>query len=238
MKSDMVAPLRLQMVVQKLKVNFNTPELGIGEGPVACMHVCMTRRILGMSITLLDVGCGTKPKGDVNVDFFRGGLNPQTGDQIEGEFMSPSKIKNFVVADAMHLPFKDESFNTVFSSHTIEHVQNPLLMLREMYRVANGTILVRCPHRKGSGATMPYHINYFDENWFKEASDNLGAKSRQFITSYDYPISPKLEKIFPSKLYLFLEKSILWRALKHFERRTIKKIFHIPFELEVWMRKE
>jgi len=41
MKSDMVTPLRLQMVVQKLKVNFNTPELGIGEGPVACMHACM-----------------------------------------------------------------------------------------------------------------------------------------------------------------------------------------------------
>jgi len=46
----------------------------------------------------------------------------------------------------MHLPFKDESFNAVFSSHTIEHVQNPLLMLREMCRVANEKIVVRCMH--------------------------------------------------------------------------------------------
>jgi len=187
---------------------------------------------------ILDVGCGTQPKGDVNIDFFRSGFNPQTGGQVEGEFMSPSKIENFVVADAMHLPFKDKSFNVVFSSHTIEHVQNPLLMLREMCRVAKKKIVVRCPHRKGSGAIMPYHINYFDEDWFKNASNSLGVKNRGFIFSFDYPITPKFKKIFPSTLYPFLEKSLPWRALKHFERRTIRKIFHIPFELEVWMRKE
>jgi hypothetical protein len=50
---------------------------------------------------MLDVGCGTKPKGDVNVDFFSGGFNPQTGDQIKGEFMSPQEIPNFVRADAI-----------------------------------------------------------------------------------------------------------------------------------------
>jgi len=32
---------------------------------------------------MLDVGFGTLPRGDVNVDFFRSGFNPQTGDQIK-----------------------------------------------------------------------------------------------------------------------------------------------------------
>lgn len=84
----------------------------------------------------LDVGCGTEPKGDVNVDFFKRGFNPQTGDQIHGEFMSPLKIQNFILADAEWLPFKDDCFDVVFSSHVMEHVQNPLLMLREMCSVA------------------------------------------------------------------------------------------------------
>lgn len=42
-----------------------------------------------IGFTMLDVGCGTKPKGGINIDFFRGGLNPPTGDQIQGEYMPP-----------------------------------------------------------------------------------------------------------------------------------------------------
>jgi len=50
---------------------------------------------------MLDVGCGTKPRGDVNVDFFGGGINFQVGDQVKGDRMPREKIKNFVVADAL-----------------------------------------------------------------------------------------------------------------------------------------
>jgi hypothetical protein len=74
---------------------------------------------------ILDVGCSARPKGDVNIGFLRGGLNPQTGERIQGEFMSPQKAqktKNFLLADAAHLPFKDESFNVTFSGHAIEHI--------------------------------------------------------------------------------------------------------------------
>ena len=76
---------------------------------------------------LLDVGCGNAElaKGDVNVDLFREGRNLQIGNQKVGERVNPHKIKNFVVADACHLPFKAGAFKVVFSSHTIEHVSNP-----------------------------------------------------------------------------------------------------------------
>jgi len=183
---------------------------------------------------LLDVGCGTSPRGDVNVDSFRRGLNPQIGDQVKGDFVYPHKIENFVVADAMHLPFKDASFNAVFSSNTIEHVQNPLLMLQEVCRVARRKVILRYPHVKGSGAVMPYHLNYFDERWFKSAFDSLGFQSTQFVITYDYPVTNKIRRICPVKM----QESFLWRSLRHFERNRLNAKFQIPFEMEAWAKKE
>ena len=148
--------------------------------------------------------------------------------------MSAREIPNFVLADAEHLPFKDESFSVAFSSHTIEHVGNPLLMLREMCRVAKRKAILRCPHRRGSAARMPYHVNYFDEEWFKKASDLLGYKSRQFVTSYDYPISSRIKRIVPDRL----QTTLPWRGLKHFERTRLNTWTKIPYEIEAWIKKE
>ena len=182
----------------------------------------------------LDVGCGIKPKGDVNVDFFGLGYNPQTGNQVQGDYMAPKKIRNFVIADASHLPFKDESFNVVLSWHTIEHVQNPFLMFKELCRVAKRKVIVRCPHKEGSGAVMPYHINFFDETWFKKASEAVGLPNRQFITIFDYPITAKLEKT----ILHVARKTLPWRALKRFERQKLMKKIHIPWEIEAWVKKQ
>lgn len=183
---------------------------------------------------MLDVGCGTRPKGDVNIDFFQEGFNPHTGDQIKGGFMSARKTPNFVLADAEHLPFKNESFRVAFSSHTMEHVRNPLLMLQEMCRVAQRRVIVRVPHRKGSEARIPHHMNYLDEEWFKEASELLGYKSKQLITSYDYPISSKISKAVPNKL----QTTLPWRGLQHFERKRLNMRTKIPFEIEARINKE
>ena len=40
----------------------------------------------GNHLGFLDVGYCTKPKGDVNVDFLKSGLN-LTGNQIQGKYM-------------------------------------------------------------------------------------------------------------------------------------------------------
>jgi SAM-dependent methyltransferase len=182
---------------------------------------------------MLDVGCGTKPKGDVNIDSFRGGFNPQTGNQIQGEFRSPQKIKNFIISDAMHLPFKDESFEVVFSSHTIEHVQNPSAMLREMWRVAKRKVIIRYSHRRGSWAKKPSQVNYLDENWFKQTSNLLGFKIAQFATTYEGLFTSMLKKIFPHAL----QSTLLWKALRRFEISRLGEKFMVPLEMEVWARK-
>lgn len=183
---------------------------------------------------MLDVGCGPKPRGEVNIDFFRGGQNPQTGDQVRGEFMPSKNIKNFIMADAMHLPIKDKSFEVVFSSHTIEHVQKPMQMLREMCRVAKTKAVVRFPHRKGSGAVMPYHVNFLDEDWFRKAAENLGWKSQEFVTAREYPFSSRLRKIIPVKW----QKNLYWSALEHFERLKFMDRFRVTSEIEVWLTKK
>jgi hypothetical protein len=176
----------------------------------------------------LDVGCGSKPTGDVNVDFFVRGWNSQEGDQKRGGFLNPKLIPNFVVADAEHLPFKDDVFEVVFSSHVIEHVAKPFLMYSEMRRVASRKVIVRCPHRQGSGAKRPFHFNYLDEGWFKLAVNRLGSQGLQFVRAYEFLCSSRVHC--PKRL----EKSIPWRVFKRFERKFgVKR----PFEVEAWLTK-
>ena len=51
---------------------------------------------------MLDIGCGESKKGDIGLDLRR-------LDAVD------------IVADARNLPFRDESFDSVYSSDTIEH---------------------------------------------------------------------------------------------------------------------
>jgi predicted SAM-dependent methyltransferase len=79
----------------------------------------------------LDIGCGDQKRvGLLGLDFRR-----VTGVDI--------------VADAQKLPFRNESFDFVFSSHTIEHFSHldVACVLQEWIRVLrrNGTFEICCP---------------------------------------------------------------------------------------------
>lgn len=79
---------------------------------------------------ILDVGCGSSPKGHVNLDIER----------------QCARMHTFVLADAEHLPFKNGSFETVYSSHVVEHVCNPRVMIKELLRVSKNKVIVKTPH--------------------------------------------------------------------------------------------
>ncbi len=88
---------------------------------------------------VLDVGCGADPKGDVNVDAF-----PKNREQC-AEPWNPKQTKNFVLADAQHLPFRDKAFSRVVCNRMFEHVHNPLETAREMARVATQRVDLKVP---------------------------------------------------------------------------------------------
>jgi SAM-dependent methyltransferase len=193
---------------------------------------------LDMSNLNLDVGCGSKPTGDVNVDFCVRGWNIQEGDQKRGEFLNPKVIPNFVVADAEHLPFKDNIFNVVFSSHVIEHVHNPFLMLKEMCRVSKRKVVVRCPHRKGSGAKRPFHLHYLDEEWFEDAASKLGLNVKSFVRCFDSLVTERVKLLCPVTLLDAVQSSMPFRAMRHLERSLQRRGYiKTPFELEIQLKK-
>lgn len=74
---------------------------------------------------MLNIGCGDKPTGDVNLDRFYYG-----------------KGKNFFIADAHYLPFKDNGFEKIYAKSCLEHFNKPNDFFKEAKRVLkNGGIL-------------------------------------------------------------------------------------------------
>ena len=192
-----------------------------------------------MELTLrLDVGCGSRPKGDVNVDFFKHGWNRQEADQDKGEYVNPHSIPNFVVASAEALPFRSGVFDVAYSSHTIEHVYNLFKMLSELVRVSKRKVVVKCPHCRGSGAKRPFHVSYLDESWFNQAACKLGFPSKTFISMYDDgPVTSRLFQTSPRPFKRLFTRNILYRVIRKVER-TVFADAKIPWEVETHVTKQ
>jgi len=104
---------------------------------------------------VLDVGCGT--------GFATEGLVRQTDDvhgldqsihQLEkafGKFGRRGPVQ-FYLGDAERLPFRDDAFDALWSSGSIEYWPDPVATLRECRRVVKpgGTVLVVGPHEPES----------------------------------------------------------------------------------------
>ncbi len=58
-------------------------------------------------------------------------------------------VGQYVVADAMNLPFENESFSHVIASEVLEHLEDDRRSLQEIARVTKpgGTVMVTFPHR-------------------------------------------------------------------------------------------
>ncbi len=89
----------------------------------------MKRRILNRQKWGLNICCGKTDGGGVNVDIVK-----------------HADVPNYIqVTDVYHLPFADKQFDTVLSSHTIEHVDDPKRFFDELSRVGKEVTLVIPP---------------------------------------------------------------------------------------------
>ncbi|PIL22678.1 hypothetical protein GSI_15371 [Ganoderma sinense ZZ0214-1] len=95
------------------------------------------------NMTILDVGCGP---GTISTDLAKTyvpeghvtGLDvPDIMDKARAHAASEGVTNvTFTPGDALHLPFPDASFEVVHAHQVLQHVADPVQMLREMRRVA------------------------------------------------------------------------------------------------------
>lgn len=149
---------------------------------------------------VLDVGCGSRPTGDVNTDLTYGG-------DSSAPYRGSVEIKNFVRCDAGFLPFKDSAFRVVFASHVLEHLQNPEMALLEWLRVASKKVEVYVPHRYGDAQHNPkHHKHKFNATWFLKFGAKYKVSMRVEYSRYlTFPFIP-LVRFFPSEIRVGLYK--------------------------------
>jgi len=89
--------------------------------------------------SVLDIGCGNKPYEGL----FAGKINSYFGCDV----VQSSQSKVDVICPATALSFEDNTFDTVFSTQVIEHVDDPFKMLAEAARVLkkNGYLILSAP---------------------------------------------------------------------------------------------
>lgn len=77
-----------------------------------------------------------------------------------------------VIADGCNLPFGNNSFDTVTNIHVLEHVFDPLCMIREMTRVAKpgATIIIYVP-QTSVVHLVPFHYYNLTLFWLKRVLD-------------------------------------------------------------------
>ena len=96
--------------------------------------------------TVLDLGCGSRPYENC----FNGRVKRWVGADYPASGHPPA-ARVEVFADAMVLPFSDQSFDTVLCTQVLEHVPEPLDVLRESFRVLRpgGHLVLTAPQYNG-----------------------------------------------------------------------------------------
>lgn len=102
---------------------------------------------------VLDVGCGSnKAPGSIGLDRL-----PLANVDVVHDL------------DVFPYPFRDNSFDKIVMNNSIEHVENPLLVLSELYRIARheAIIHVETPHYSSCDYyTDPTHKHPFSSRTF------------------------------------------------------------------------
>lgn len=105
--------------------------------------------------TMLDVGCGR--------GYWANRVVRETKLKVTGcDVLENVPIDgDYVQGDIENLPFKDNSFDIVFSSHTIEHVRDLPKAISELKRVAKRQVIIVTPCQRYYYHTLDLHLNFF-----------------------------------------------------------------------------
>jgi SAM-dependent methyltransferase len=156
---------------------------------------------------VLDVGCGNYPHGVVNIDLFikstkHRGLNTA---------VDKTQTPNLICGLAEQLPIVDNAFSLVFSKAVLEHVDNPVQMIREMIRVSSKRVIIIVPHRYlRDGGWLHYrqHDEVGIHKWFFDEG-SLDLSLRTLFPHFWFKIHTKYRLYPNSEIFKFLNIQLI-----------------------------
>lgn len=97
-------------------------------------------------------------------------------------------------ADALHLPYPDNSFDGAFICWLLEHVQNPVGILREALRVLKPGGVIYCNEvfnatfyvHPYSPATLKFWFEFNDYQWSLKGDPFVGGKLANYLMAAGY----------------------------------------------------
>lgn len=162
---------------------------------------------------VLEIGSGNRPRKRANIL-----CDKYIDDNTERSSQENIVIdrRPFLVADGLALPFKDRSFDYVFTSHILEHVEDPHKFIAELERVAaagyietpselaerifgwpfhrwivrlEGDTIVMRPKARDCDFGDHFHRMYAEDHLFGEFVD---SHMKDFYVQYEWKESIKL----------------------------------------------
>jgi SAM-dependent methyltransferase len=140
---------------------------------------------------ILEVGSGLSPMLEVNDRVVYSDLSLSA----LGSLKRTRQRGLYIAADAVSLPFKNNSFSTVVCSEVLEHLPDDVAALREIARVMtpNGALILTVPHRRFYFANDDRFVNHYRRYEINEIEEKL--KDAGLETSGIQKVLGPLEKI-------------------------------------------
>lgn len=178
--------------------------------------------------SFLDVGCGAGYallRAEKDKQCKVTGIDPDPGAHGVGRFIKDFSTQTDIRQGyAENLPFENDEFDVVFSSHVLEHVENEELSLKEMKRVLknDGVLIIGMPT-----ATMALI------NWFSKIIFTTHIKVYEFFRFFfSKNILINFIKIFRINSHSYPRANSVWYDIKHYRIRNWKNIIEREFEIE------
>lgn len=178
--------------------------------------------------TILDVGCGNAwvareflPKGKQVFSLDISVTNPSKAKELY-----PSEKHFSITADSFNLPFGNESFDCIIASEIIEHVAEPSVFMKELFRVVRkgGSLIVTTPYKEkliyylcvhcNKKTPANAHIHSFDEKKLESFYNKIELKSFKYET-------------FGNKVLLHLRTYVILRFLPFCLWKLKDKFFNL-----------
>lgn len=193
-------------------------------------------RIDSNSKFILDVGCGRAwlaaeltPK-----NIFVCSLDASQTNPTKALELYSNENHSAIVADALKLPFEDNSFDSIVASEIIEHVEDPSKFVKGLIRCLKpgGKLIITTPYKEvlryslcihcNKMTPINAHLHSFDEQKLKNLYDSGSFKWHNFGN----------KALLHMRTHVILKylPFILWKAVDSFVSLFINKQAHIIAE--------